>query len=225
MDIQDQIPPSLKKYDEAEYFLKVAIENYHNPNEFQFNLNAFIQAFRNITFMLQSEKDKPVGFDEWYTKKQEEMRNHEILRKFVNARNIVVKNDTLSHRSKVQVGLFRGRKMKLSYNHDINPMTDTKEVLEIGKSHFIGFILDKDHSAIGEQIGVERTWIVEELGDKEVISICFEALKFMKKMLFEFINLYGVNTKFEDCNLNLPEIQVLLETDLNPKLVKKWHWD
>lgn len=225
MKFKEFISSTINKFKEAEFFLAKTIENYHNPNEFQYNLNAFIQAFRNITFMLQSEKNKPTNFDTWYSGKQEEMRNHNILRKLVNARNIVVKQSSLSHRSKVQVGLFRGRKMKLVYIHEIDPMTDTKEILEMGKKHFIGFMLDEGHSAIEEQVGVKRTWVVEELGEEEIVSICFTAIKYMRGLICEALELFGVKVVYDDVNLNMSKIQVLLETDLDPSLRKKWDWD
>ena len=67
------IPSTLDKFHEAFFFLNQTMRSYHAPTEFRFNLNAFIQALRNITFMLQSEENKPERFAEWYAAKQEEM--------------------------------------------------------------------------------------------------------------------------------------------------------
>lgn len=39
-------------FEQAHYHLHECIINYHNPTQFRFNLNAFIQSLRNITFAL-----------------------------------------------------------------------------------------------------------------------------------------------------------------------------
>jgi hypothetical protein len=180
-----------QKFFEAEYFLARMLENYHKPWEFLFNLNAFIQAFRNITFMLQSEEEKPEGFKDWYNVKQLEMKDHPILKKFVKVRNIIVKQSSLTAKSRAWSGLFRRRKMKLAIAHDIPPFSDTEEALENAKKFAIGLFLGEEHSAIGEQIGVKRIWVVEESGDEEVVSLCLMALNYMGHLLTNCLALYG----------------------------------
>src|SRR4051794_9422817 len=100
------IPSTHDKYNEAQYFFGGILKNYHHAYQFQFNLNAFIQAIRNITWMLQSEDGKPEGFDSWYAAKQADMRGNEVLKRFVNARNVVVKRSSLTAKSKARSGLF-----------------------------------------------------------------------------------------------------------------------
>src|ERR1019366_1268124 len=118
-DASCPVPSTHDKFNEAQYFFNKMLEQYHRPFEFQFNLNAFIQAIRNVTFMLQAEENKPEGFDDWYTKKQEEMRANTLLRRFVEARNIVVKRSSLTAMSKARSGLFRGRRLKLAVAHGL----------------------------------------------------------------------------------------------------------
>jgi hypothetical protein len=113
------IPDSHQKFEEATYFLGRCAELYHVPSEFQFNLNAFIQALRNITFMLQNEPNKPTGFATWYESKQVEMKNNHLLRRFVEARNIVVKQSSLKVKSTALSGVFRGRRFKLGMQHQV----------------------------------------------------------------------------------------------------------
>ncbi len=221
-----QIPiySTQQKYKEAEYFFMKMIENYHNPWEFQFNINAFIQALRNITFMLQSEEIKPSNFEDWYKHKQEEMRANSLLRKFVEARNIIVKQSVLTSRSKAKVGLYRGRQMKFDIAHDIPPFTDTRVVLKNAQELAIGFFIDEEHSEIDEQLGVERIWVVEELGEQEVTSLCLDALNYMGQLVSEALQLCGHDSIHEDIRLNLSAVQVVLETDIDPSLIKKWGW-
>lgn len=218
------LPYTQDKFNEAIYFLSKMTENYHNPWEFQFNLNAFIQAYRNITFMLQAEKNKPSTFEAWYKNKQDEMRTIPLMRNFVEARNIVVKRSSLSSKSKAQLGLFRGYELKLVFISDIPPFSDTKALLQKTQEMMIGTFIDEEHSAIGEQLGVERSWIVEELGDSEVILLCQEVINYMGKLIKEAKQLFELDEEFEEININLPPIQILLETDLDPSLINKWGW-
>jgi len=224
LDENYPIPSTQDKFNEASYFLGKMIENYHNPWEFQFNLNAFIQAFRNITFMLQAEPNKPTNFEEWYKTKQEDMRANKLLKKFIHARNVVVKQSSLSSKSKAWSGIFRNRKLKLAFGSEVHPFTDTKEYLKKMQKLMIGTFMDEEHSAIGEQIGVERSWVVEEIGDSEVVLLCNEALNYMGKLLSEAKILFGEEDKYENVELNLSPVQVLLESDIDPTLIEKWDW-
>jgi hypothetical protein len=107
------IPATLDKLGESSFFLSQMMRSYHSPTEFRYNLNAFIQALRNITFMLQSEERKPEGFEEWYAGKQVEMKSNKLLRKFILARNLIVKQGMLAAKSTAHVGIFRGRSFKM----------------------------------------------------------------------------------------------------------------
>ena len=218
------MPSTHDKFNEAQYFFNKMLEQYHRPFEFQFNLNAFIQAIRNVTFMLQAEENKPEGFDDWYTKKQEEMRANTLLRRFVEARNIVVKRSSLTAMSKARSGLFRGRRLKLAVAHGLPLFMDTLEALDNAKRFAYGLFLDEEHSAIGEQAGVERVWIVAELGDDEVAGTCLQALNYMGTLVAEAHRLYGGSEQHEAIAVDMQRVQVLLETDVDPALPEKWGW-
>src|SRR5213592_4214996 len=76
------IPNTHEKIEESHYFLHNAAENYHWPDPFRWNLNAFLQALRSTTFYLQKEKDQVPGFDSWYPEQQEAMRANPLLKCF-----------------------------------------------------------------------------------------------------------------------------------------------
>ena len=218
------VPSTHDKYNEARYFFAKLLEHYHRPEEFQFNLNAFIQAIRNITFMLQSEENKPEGFDEWYAKKQAAMRADAALRRFVEARNIIVKRSSPSAMSAARSGLFRGRKLKLAVAHELPPFMDTLEALENAKAFAYALFLDEEHSAIGEQAGVERVWVVTELGGDEAALTCLRALNYMGELVAEAHRLCGGSDRHEPITVDMRQVQVLLETDVDPTLLEKWGW-
>lgn len=215
------------KFVETWWFLTRIAEYYHNEKLFRFYLNAFVQSLRNITFMLQNEKSSIPNFDEWYSKKQENMRSNPLLRNFVESRNYVVKQRMLKTKSKVEMGLFRGYKMKLVFPHEFDdPFINTIDIFSKFEDHFIDWFIGKEHGAIGEQFGVRRQWIVEDLGDEEVLSLCLKAYKEMEKIIYEAhikINRLFISPTIEIGALE--KVYVLLETDLDPTLTKKWGWE
>ena len=59
------IPATHDRADECHYWWHEIARNYHEPDPLRYSLGAFIQASRNVTFMLQSEKRIFKDFD-WY---------------------------------------------------------------------------------------------------------------------------------------------------------------
>lgn len=218
------ITATVDKYWEAWYFLLGMCNNYHDPYAFRYELNAFVQALRNITFMLQSEDSRPPSFGDWYASQQEKLRSDVHLKRLVGVRNIIVKQSMLATSSKAHLGLFRGRRFKLGMNMELDPFQDSRALLEKTAKFMIGFMIDEAHSAIGEQVGVHRTWIVPDIGANEVTGHCIEALSKIGKLLEEAHALW--NTEF-DATFQLPNLDgvfVLLESDLDPTLPTKWGW-
>lgn len=219
------VPSAHEKCNEARYFLIQSLLHYHSPRPFLYNLNAFIQAFRNITFMLQSEDYKPQGFQEWYKIKQEEMRNLPTLRRLVDARNIIVKQSSLTAKSTVQCGLFKGRRMKLSIKTDIKPFTETEKILEPTSKFVDNLFLGGKHETVGEQAGVERVWIVEELGEGELLAKCIDSINYMIALIEEAHQLSDKKSGLEFFGIvDMREFSVLLETDIDSSLPTKWGW-
>lgn len=64
--------------------------------EFTYELNAFLSAARNVTFLLQKEMKSVPGFDSWWCNKQIEMGNDPAMNFFKEARNISQKKGRVS---------------------------------------------------------------------------------------------------------------------------------
>jgi hypothetical protein len=152
------------------------------------------------------------------------MRSNEALRRFVAARNIIVKRSSLVGRSRARSGLFRGRKLKLAVDHELPPFMDTVEALGKAKAFAYGLFLDEEHSAIGEQAGVERVWMVPELGDEEAAVTCLQALNYMGELVAEAHRMFGGSEQHEPIAIDMQRVRVLLETDVDPTLPEKWGW-
>ena len=215
------------KLEEAYYFLLMMAFSYHKPNDFRFNLDAFLQALRSVTFMLQKDKSKITDFDDWYTLKRKEMEVNPYLKNVSDARTIIVHQRSLKAKSKIDVGLYRRRRQKLciSFN-DLDPFLESELIFSKMVPQFakIGFI-DEEHSALGEQLGIRREWHSEELGDKEVLLTCYEAYISMCDIMIEAHSFFDLQLVPQSLPEDLLEkTYVLLESDLDPSLPKKWGW-
>ena len=60
------LPKTHRRLVEAHLLWHQTLAQYQQPELFQANLNATIQALRNITFILQSEKHSFDQFEGWY---------------------------------------------------------------------------------------------------------------------------------------------------------------
>ena len=211
------------RFREAHYFVARMMDEYHNPVPFRYNLNAFIQALRNVTFVLQKEFSRRDGFQEWYQERQETMKEDHLLHRFADGRNLVVKQRGLEMHSKVEVGIFRGRTIKF--------VLSVNEPLHLTSEHLINHLAVKtglihpDHHAIDEQYGVRRKWYSPELGEGDVVTLCDLAWVKIGRILSEAHDFAGWHSmppierghRVENC-------EVLLEMDLDPSLPRKWGW-
>lgn len=225
--LEDKAPETLFRMKEAVYFINQMLINYHEPEPFRFSLNGFIQASRSVTFIMQSELSKEQAFKAWYPEQQQKMRINPLLKTFIGARNTVVKQKSLEARSTATVGLFRGYRFKLGTQKDVCPYTDNGKLLELAQKTFTGLFIDKAHSAIGEQLGVQRAWCCQELGEQEAVSACETVLDHLGLMLIDLAKVMGCHFQWVPGVIQqryLKRAQVLLESDIDPSLPKNWGW-
>ena len=222
----DIFPETVLKLSEACYFMCQMLDTYHKMDFFIFNLNATVQAIRNITFMLQSELGDNSTLQKWYESKQEDMRSNKSLKNFKDARNTIVKKGSLQHKSTLQVGLFRGYQFKLGMGGDVPITADSYHILKKAQETFYNLYVDPEHTTIGEQLGVKREWYAEDLSNDEVVTACNNAIDYFGDILLELATLLNANFKWKigTTPLQLAKFQVLLESDVDPSLPKKWGW-
>jgi len=89
----------------------------------------------------------------------------------------------------------------------------------------VGFFLDEAHSQPWEQFGVLRTWVVEEIGESEVLGLCLQALNSVGVVLMEAHQLFGADVDSAELELDMLGTQTFLETDADPSLIDKWGWN
>jgi hypothetical protein len=88
-------PTAHKRLDEGHRWWHGCLANYDDPPAFRANLNACLQALRNVTWVLQKEHDLVPDFESWYPDWQQKMKDDPIMRWLVKSRNRVVKSSDL----------------------------------------------------------------------------------------------------------------------------------
>lgn len=86
-----------EKLEEALHFLLQMRRHYVDRKEFIYNMNAFLNSARSVTFALQKEFSQNPQFKAWYSKKQKEMRKDKLMKYFKDMRNVSVKEVTPQH--------------------------------------------------------------------------------------------------------------------------------
>jgi len=79
-----------EKLEEALYFLLQMRQSYVDRKRFIYNMNAFLNAARNVTFTLQEEFAHDSKFKVWYPQKQKEMKEDKLMGFFNDLRLISV---------------------------------------------------------------------------------------------------------------------------------------
>jgi hypothetical protein len=215
------------KFEEAHYFLHGLMRNFHEPEEFRWNLNAFLQATRSIRDMIESELKNRKGFREWYQTWESFMDQDDLIRRFRKGRNIVVHRGMLRSKSSVEAGAFRGNLLKAALSMEIDISERSEDILHFIKEHFIDLVGGEEHPFIGEQLGVRRTWIVEESGNEDVFTLCNRAWCRMSEAVsaaHEFAGAKHPVVSEHNKAHRLENINLLLESDLDPTLPEKWEW-
>ena len=82
------------RLEEAAFFLQ-KVKNCKVEKDFRFYLDAFLNASRSVTWILQKEFAHTEGFEEWYALKQKEMSQDPVMQLFLQKRNVSVKEHNL----------------------------------------------------------------------------------------------------------------------------------
>jgi hypothetical protein len=224
------IPLTHDKFHEAHYFLGRILDEYHQPMPFRWNLNAFLQSLRAVTLMLQKELHGHQGFHEWYEPRRQQMQSDSLLRRCLEGRNLIAHHGSLRRRSLVEMGVFRYREFKLGLAAPLDIDVPSAELLGRFAHSFTGKFIDEEHSAIGEQFGIRRNWIVDDLtdSDEEIVSVCHRALARISVVVASAHQFAGssMQTMPEEGEHvhSADQVNVLLESDVDPTLLEKWGW-
>lgn len=103
------LPQTHRRLAEAHLLWHQTLERYHDSDAFRANLNATIEAMRNITFVLQNEKGVIPNFDVWYGKWQTRLSEDAAAKWLRDARTKVVHQGELESQSAAEIRLVTWR--------------------------------------------------------------------------------------------------------------------
>jgi len=226
MDIHDRL-------NESYFHITEMAENYHVPALFRYSLNAFLSSLQSIKYLIKkladSNPDVKKIFD-LYLKVFSE--DESFIKRMIDARNIVIHESNLRMRSTAKLGVFRWRTHKLAIEIPIKDIfLDSAQLLNVYKKDFVGkkaklMFLDDAHSSIGEEFGIWREWIVDDIEDKEIMSVCLLAHDYFANIVGKIHKLYGKTLSISSIkNEYFLKSQILIESDLDPSLHAKWGWE
>lgn len=170
------IPATHDRFTEAHYFLGRMQTEYHEPDPFRWNLNAFLQALKSVPGLVNVELQKREGFREWWTEAKQELQSDPLLSRFAKGRDLLVHRGMLTARSTVEAGLFRSGEMVASIETEADINARSSWLLR----QFAEFLKDDEDlaqsAADGVELGIRRTWVVEELGaEDDILAVSYNA--------------------------------------------------
>ena len=158
-------PSAHARMNEAHRMWHQAEANYDDPDGFRANLNACIQALRNVTFVIQKEKTRIPDFEKWYPIWQDKLKKDHILKWLVEARNVIVKEGDLQTQSRVRAAILSSYFGSPYYEMNVEPMIPTKDIAAIMASQNIPIQLMKNGI-----LRVERKWVSIDLPEHELLA-------------------------------------------------------
>jgi hypothetical protein len=168
-DIEDgcPIPDTHRRLASAHRLWHQTTKLYPNPEGFRTNLNSTIQELRNVTFILQKEKQKIPNFDAWYAPHQARMKSDTLMKWLVEMRNRVVKQGDLETNSRAVARLVDAY---------FDRGADTVEVPPTASAAELATILAAQASPWFRHgyVEVERRWEVRELPERELLDALAE---------------------------------------------------
>ncbi|MYW04526.1 hypothetical protein [Streptomyces sp. SID3343] len=140
---------------------------YMEPDSFRMHLNTLIQSLRNVTWLLQKQKNNLPGFETWYPILQEEMKTKEVMRWIVKSRNRIVKEADLELLSQVKVQWMRDW---LNGGHQVfsfPPRLSTESMIQ-----GIFSMPSRPYEGV---LTIARRWVDKELPERELLDATRDA--------------------------------------------------
>jgi len=164
------VPKTHRRLNEAHLLWHQTLERYHDPDSFRANLNATIEALRNVTFVLQNEKAVFAQFDEWYGPWQARLKADNAAEWLHDARTTVVHQGELESHSTAEVRLVTWRDevvARLSVPAEASPsvVLQNPQVIDLLAKYRATSADAKDAA-----IAIERRWSTTGLDDLELLE-------------------------------------------------------
>lgn len=226
------LPLAHDRFFEAHWHLHQMLDHYHFPMEFRFSTNAFLHSLKSVLAMLRIDLERR-GENAWRKARFEGLKNDPILSAFSKGRDLVVHRGVLVRESHVEMGYFKFDRVKLVTEQDIKTDEPSHSILariQRINEQMDGLFVPVDHPWIGEQLGVRRQYMEPQLSaELDVVTASDSALSRVAAVLGDAHKLLGFGFDHEDDESrsahDVERVWNLLESDVDPSLIRTWNWD
>jgi hypothetical protein len=179
------IPTTHRRLVDAHVLWHQTLDAYGDTERFRANLNATLQALRNVTFAAQSEKAAFANFDLWYEAWQKRLAADAVATWVKNSRNRVVKQGELETNSTAVVRLVTWKDDILA-EVEVPPLTPSSLILEnVPLLKLIGEAKVSPGNAADAAVAIERRWSVPELDGREVLDALAHAYGLLSELVLD----------------------------------------
>jgi len=154
-----------KRILEAHRLWHQALDCYFDPEGFRTNINAAIQALRNVTFAIQNEKQNIPNYDTWYPAWQARLKEDPVMRWLCDARTDIVHKKDLEMHSQATVTV-RCYETVLRAAVTFPPFLSGKAIL---KYLMDKDIIDSNWGKVDAYAVIERRWVVNDLPEHDIL--------------------------------------------------------
>lgn len=151
---------------------------YGDPDGFETNLNACIEALRSITWVLQKAKRNIPDFESWYAGWQARMKADATMTWLKNARNHIEKRGDLDLYSTVQVQVWTSYDEAPIRTLRVDPLLSTEEIAQRVDTGDIPPDVRKDAMLV-----VERRWVAKDLPENELLDALAHGYGFLSEVI------------------------------------------
>ncbi|MFF4879711.1 hypothetical protein [Micromonospora sp. NPDC000668] len=160
-----------------------------DPEGFRLNLNALVQNLRNVTWLLQKQKNSLPEFQSWYGDWQSSVKSDPVMTWVVKARNRIVKEADLEIYSEARVRVSRDWTHEYENTFNFPPRFRNRDILRA--------ILTRNAIAPEGTISVNRRWVDQLLPDWELLDATSRAYGHLTQVVQTAHRKAGVSA----CNL------------------------
>ncbi|MDX0139340.1 hypothetical protein CN128_24565 [Sinorhizobium meliloti] len=168
---------------------EAAAKEYFEPNRFLLNLQNCITTSRTVTFILQKQKNKVAGFDEWYEPHRKRLASDPIMKWAMEARNSIEKEGDLRTHSQV-----RGEIIASYYEGPVSPWVP--QALYASPQQFYHAVpkafFEVPHIVENGTLLIERRWVDEQLPQMEVLEALAHVYEELAITVADFCNHLGI---------------------------------
>ena len=164
------LPKTHRRLIEAHILWHQCLEQYQEPEAFRANLNGLIQAMRNVTFILQSEKRADRDFDDWYRPWRKRLELDVVSAWVKGARTTIVHQGELDGDSTAVVRLVTWRD-HLLLESSVPPSAPSSLILRnLDLIQTLNNVKVPPADLKSAALLVERRWVVGDLKDREILD-------------------------------------------------------